>query len=367
MPYIDKYKSVLDKSNVLLRASLNVPLKDGKVLNDFRIRRALPSIKYIAKRVRRLVIIAHIGKDEKSSLYPVYQELKKHIKNLQFIEKDKYFNDLPEEGIFLLENLRSFKEEKEGDLNFAKKLAKHGDIFVQDAFAVMHREHASIVGIPKFLPSYFGLSVKNELKHLKQALNPGRNSAFVLGGAKFATKEPLIKKMLDIYDKVLIAGALANEALAARGFSVGASKIEDGKIDEEVLNHPHLILPEKYTVEYKGGIRKSDGKDIKDNEIIVDAFPPLSFLSGIEFLLWNGPLGWYEKGYTQGTASLINQIEIYRPKTIVGGGDSNALIEELGKEELFEFRSSGGGAMLYYLEKETLPGIEAIEKAQNKA
>ncbi len=360
MRFISKTAKECDNKKVLLRASLNVPIgENGNLSSDFRLKAALESIKAVSKTAKSLFIIAHIGKDEKDSLYPVYLELKKYIKALRFVSKEDFFKD-KKDGIYLFENLRAFKGEKSNDFEFAKGLASMADCFVQDAFAVLHREHASTVSLPKLLPSFAGLLVKKELKALSLALMPQGKSAFVLGGAKFATKEPLVKKMLDVYDKVLLAGALANEALAARGFPVGKSKIEDGYIDPEVLNHPHLFLPEKYTVVSKNRMRKSSGFDIEENEIIYDAFVPNSFLSSVDFLLWNGPLGFYEKGFVQGSASLLSQIEIFKPIAFLGGGDSNAIVEELHKEDLFEFRSTGGGAMLKYLESETLPGLEAL-------
>jgi len=360
MRFISKGAEDWKDKKVLLRASLNVPLDNsGKISSLFRIKRALPTIKTLAKNSKSLIIIAHIGKGEKDSLYPVFLELKKHIKNLQFVTKDGYFKE-KSEGVFLMENLRAFEGETKNDPDFAKRLASLADIFVQDAFAVLHREHASVVGLPKFLPSFAGFSVKRELKALKKALKPKSKSAFVLGGAKLSTKEPLLKKMLGIYDKVLLGGALANEALAARGFEVGLSKIEDGQIDPEVLNHPHLFLPEKYTVVSDSSMRKSDGTDIRKDEKILDAFAPMGFLHGVDFLLWNGPLGYYEAGFVQGSASLISQIEIFKPEAYLGGGDSNAIVEELHKEDIFAFRSSGGGSTLYFLENETLPGLEAI-------
>ncbi len=362
MRYLSKHLEDIKDKKVLLRASLNVPIdKEGKVLDDFRIKKALPSIRKIKKYARALYIVAHIGKDATQSLESVYLELKKHIKDLQFVRKEDYFKKRLD-GVFLFENLRAFKEEKNADMGFARSLASMADVFVQDAFAVLHREHASVVLLPRLLPSLAGLLVEKELRALNRALHPKGFAAFVLGGDKFSTKEPLVKKMLERYQKVLLAGALANDALLARGYSVGDSKVEDGYIDPEVLNHPHLFLPEKYTVLMKNSTRKSDGFDIKEGEIIVDAFPPLDFLYGVDFLLWNGPLGWYERGFSQGSAALINQIEIFKPKTYVGGGDSNAIIDELQKGDLFSFRSSGGGAMLKYLESETLPGLEALSR-----
>ncbi len=361
MRFISKNDEYFTGKKILLRASLNLPFgKDGKISSLFRLKKSLPTIKLLAEKAETLIIIAHIGKDGSGSLHPVFLELRKYIKNLQFVGKDDFFKEKGR-GVFLMENLRVFNGEKKNDLEFAKKLASMADVFVQDAFAVLHRKHASVLSLPKFLPSYAGFLVKREINALKKALKPKGHSAFVLGGAKLSTKEPLLKKMLGIYDKVLLGGALANEALAARGFEVGLSKIEDGQVDPEVLNHPHLFLPEKYTVVSSNKTRKSDGTDIKSDEKIYDAFAPMGFLHGVNFLLWNGPMGYYEAGFLQGSASLLNQIEIFKPQAFLGGGDSNAIVEELHKEDVFAFRSTGGGATLYFLENESLPGLDVLD------
>ena len=359
MKYLSEHLKELDGKDVILRASLNEPLSsNGKLLSDFRLESALPTILALSKRVNSLHIIAHAG-DSSQSLKPMYKWLKKRIWKLQFVEPQDYFKE-KSSGIYLYENLRFFEGEKACDPEFAAKLAKGKDAFVQDAFAVLHREHASVVLLPKILPSFAGFLVEDEIKHLQAALSPQKPSCFVLGGAKISSKEPLLHKMLNIYDKVFIAGALANEALFAKGFSVGQSKIDDGKVSEEILEHPNLILPNRYTMLENGKLRKSDGTDIKANEVIVDAFPSLSLLQGVSFLLWNGPLGWYERGFEQGSAALLGQMEIFAPRAYLGGGDTNAIVESLHKEELFAFRSTGGGAMLKFLESESLPGVEVL-------
>ena len=360
--WADAHLDELSGKTVILRVSLNLPLSDdGRVLDEFRLQKALPGIRQLSKIAKSLFIIAHIGKSGSVSLEPVSKLLKKEIKGLKFVKKDDYFTP-KKPGIYLFENLRAFEGEVLNDVTFAKSLAGMADAFVQDAFSVMHRAHASVVLLPKFLPSFGGRLLKEELLHMNEALAPQKPSAFVLGGAKFATKEPLIAKMLERYDRVLLTGALANEALAAKGVNVGKSKIEDARMPDGILKNPKLFLPSKYTVSGRRGLRKSNGLDIRDDELIVDAFSPLTFLQGMNFLLWNGPFGWYEEGYEQGTASFINQIDIFRPRTIAGGGDSNALIDKMDADELFAFRSTGGGAMLSYLVNETLPGLEALKR-----
>ena len=354
---LDKVKG----KKVLLRASLNVPLKNGVPLSRFRIDAALKSIKLLRELSSTIYIIAHIGRDKKETLYPVYKELKKDIPELKFVSKEEFWSNKGE-GIYLFENLRSFDEEKENDEHFAKHLAEFADFFVQDAFAVLHREHASVVSLPKFLPSFLGLQVEKEIKALSYALSKGNKSAFVLGGSKFASKEKLIKKFLKKYDKVLLVGALANEALAAKGFNVGSSKIEDGQIDKEVLLSPKLFLPEQF-VAYdleSGKKRISDGTDVKKTEALYDAFAPEGFLENIDFALWNGPFGFYERGFVEGSKDFAKNLYLNNIETIAGGGDTVAVIQLLKASSAISFMSTGGGAMLEFLEKGTLPGIDAL-------
>jgi len=258
-----------------------------------------------------------------------------------------------------MENIRNFNEEMINDQSFAKKLSTMADIFVQDAFAVLHRKHASVVSLPEFLPSYAGYIVERELKYLKLAQNPPKNSAFVLGGAKFETKLKLISSMLKKYDCLFITGALANDFLRAKGYSTGKSKISNEIVQEDLLNNSKIILPNAYIVfNIKENIsRLSDGTDIEDNEKIVDAFMPLDSCANKEFILWNGPFGWYERNYIQGSCRFISSI---KGKAVAGGGDTISVINKCNGIDKFEYISTAGGAMLIYLLHETLIGLEAL-------
>ncbi len=357
LSFIENHLKEIENKKVLLRASLNAPQQNDKITNSFRTDRFLKTIKIISRRAKSVFIIAHTK--ENLSLLPVYKYLKNKIPELQFVDTDNYFS-LKKDGIYLFENLRHFKEEKENNKKFAKKLAQLADIFVQDAFAVLHREHASVISIPKFIKSFAGPNIKYELKHAYKLLDPPENSAFVLGGSKLSSKEKLLKKFIKKYSKILLVGALANEALASKGLNIGQSFVDDSAMDNKILENPKLVLPHKYTLQSEKYIRKSDGIDIKDDEKIVDAFAPDDFLKDVDFLLWNGPFGIYEQGFIQGSASFAEQIKKYKPKAYLGGGDSSAVVDLLGISDLFEFRSTGGGALLSFLANESLPGLDAI-------
>jgi phosphoglycerate kinase len=269
--------------------------------------------------------------------------------------------------VVLLENLRIHEEEMENDLNFTNHLAQLGDIYVNDAFSVSHREHSSIVGLPKLLPSYIGLLFEEEIKNLSIVLNPPKPFLFILGGAKFETKMPLIIKYLEKADYVFVGGALANDFFKAKGLNVGKSLVsnEDFGISK-VLDKPNLILPKDLTVRNKDGIFVKEPEKILDDDQILDigveAIAELEkIINKSKFILWNGPIGDYEKGFRDGTLDLARAIIKSSAQSIVGGGDTFAVISKLNLEDKFSFTSSAGGAMLEFIYSGTLPGIEALK------
>lgn len=350
MRYLSKLpEAALADKRVLIRCGLNAPYDEsGNIVNDFRIKAAIPTLRYVAARAQEVTVIAHHGRERTDSLMPVIARLQ--------AELAEYTN------IIYRENLRQDPREVANDEDFAQELVQGHDIFVQDAFSVCHRAHASIVSIPKFLPSYAGLVLEAELKHLSAALKPERPALFVLGGAKFATKEPLIRRFLERYDKIFIGGAIANEFFAARGYEIGYSLKHDGKIPSDLLYHPNIILPEQVLIEVGDGRAvHCHPKEVPSNARIVDVTPPSDLVSNpdMQFVLWNGPLGYYEGGYTTGTLALKTQLEHSRAHVVVGGGDTLASI---GGEPINArtYLSIGGGAMLAFLQEGTLPGITAL-------
>lgn len=377
--YVDELeKEDLKGKRVLLRLDLNVAVNDGQIVDDFDIQRVIPTIDFLREKGSQIIIIAHIenSNGEATTLLPVFDSLKGYFP-IEFCPTyftpesvDKLLK-MDDKSILLFENLRINRGEKENDPEFMKKLSAMGDIFVNDAFGVSHREHASIVGVPRLLPHYGGLLMRQEIEHLSQVLNPKHPFVFVLGGAKFETKLPLIKKYLDKADSVFVGGALANNIFKEKGYEVGKSFLSNGDFNlKKIINNPKLAIPEDVTVEgsdSKVEFKKPD--EVSKNECIVDAGPETmkqlkALLKGAKTIVWNGPLGNYEKGFGDKTESLAEMIAAETSKGstgIIGGGDTLATINLSKLSHKFSFVSTGGGAMLDYLVNETLPGIRALE------
>ena len=379
--YIDELeKKDLKGKRVLLRLDLNVPVADGKITDANRVERVIETIDFLRLSEAQTIIISHIedsaGND--TSLLPVQHYLNGFFP-VDFCEtfftpfaSDKLLN-LKDKGILLFENIRNNPGEKENDKGFAKKLSAMADIFVNDAFSVSHRKHASVVGVPEFLPHYGGLLMRQEIEHLSKIFSPVHPFVFILGGAKFDTKIPIIKKYLEIADKVFVAGALVNNIFKERGFEVGTSLVSSGDFNlKEMLSNPKLITPVDVTVTKKNSevLFKSPDK-IDTDESVVDICPETleqmkELLKDAKTLVWNGPLGNYELGFKDKTESLAQIVAKFTAgnglESVVGGGDTVASINALGLERKFSFLSTGGGAMLDFLVDETLVGIEALKK-----
>jgi phosphoglycerate kinase len=270
----------------------------------------------------------------------------------------------------MLENLRTHSEEQTNDSRFAKALAAYADLYVNESFANSHREHASMVGIPKYLPSFAGLRLREEVEYLKQALHPQHPALFILGGAKFATKQPLAQKFLSFYDSVFIGGALANDFFKAQGYEVGQSLVsENVSSAKKLLSHPQLMLPTDVIVKTERGERViRTPKEVRSAECILDAGPDTvraleARIREARVVLWNGPLGNFEHGFDAGTLGVAKYLADNKEEkfTIVGGGDTIAVLERLRLGEgSYSFISTGGGAMLQFLASETLPALEAL-------
>ncbi|MBX4210589.1 phosphoglycerate kinase [Candidatus Parcubacteria bacterium] len=362
----------LHGKRVFLRIDLNVPIVNGVISDDYRIRRSLPTITLLREAGAKIILASHIESKETNSLKEVSNYLLDLIPHT-FIHdypdetSRAIVNGLEEGGVVLLENLRQYDGEKNNDEQFAKDLASMADIYINEAFPVSHREHASIVGVPKFLPGYCGFVFFDEVRNLSRAFEPKKPFLFILGGAKFETKLPLMIKFYPQADRLFIGGALANDLLRAKGVSVGKSLVSEGNIDfSPFLESDKMLIPSDVIVD--GGEVKSV-EDIGADDVIVDAGPDtvrdLSLLiKEVKFIVWNGPLGNYEKGYSKATEDLALAIAQSGVDSIVGGGDTLAAIKKLGIETDFGFVSTGGGAMLDFLANETLPGIIALENSQ---
>lgn len=374
LPTVKDIKNLKGK-RVVLRLDFNVPIRNGIIVETMRIDRAVPTIEYLRKKKARIVIFSHIGKDASSSLKPVAKYLSKTM-NIGFVpdfrteEARAIADGLPEGGVVLFENLRLDERETKNDSAFAKYLASFGEVYVNDAFAVSHRAHASVVGITKYLPSYAGFLIADEIKNLSLALKPKHPFLFILGGAKFETKMPLMKKFMKIADKIFVGGVLANDFFHDQGVETGKSFVDKYNFKlTPLLKKGKIILPTDVIVKNGDG-RKTNVKKIGDifpEDSIVDVGPETiknlsPILSKAKLIVWNGPLGFYEGGFDKATIALLNAITEVKATSIIGGGDTAVIVEKLGIEKKLSFVSTGGGATLDYLADGKLPGIDAILK-----
>jgi len=378
IPTIKDIKNLKGK-RVVLRLDFNVPIQNGKIIETMRIDRALPTVEYLIKKKARVIILSHIGKDASSSLKPVVQYLSKKM-NVGFVpdfrtkQARMVVDGLPEGGVVVFENLRLDDRETENDPEFAKYLASFGDVYVNDAFAVSHRAHASVVGVTKYLPSYIGLLISDEIKNLSLALDPKHPFLFILGGAKFDTKMPLMKKFMKIADHVFVGGILANDFFHDVGLEVGKSVVDtyDFKLTP-LLKKGKIILPFDVVVKNsdsnKTAIKNID--NVSSSDTIVDVGPETiknlaQILKKTKLVVWNGPLGYYEGGFDKGTISLLNEIVESKATSIIGGGDTAVIVEKLGLSNNLSFVSTGGGATLDYLADGKLVGIDAVIKCKKR-
>lgn len=375
--------SLFQNVPIIVRAALNIPIDNGAVVDDYRLRQAVPTIEFLATRGARVILISHMGEKGTETLAQAAQSLGGLVSNVSFCsqtigaEARAAVRDLLPGHVLVLENLRRDPREVGNDLEFAKELAALGDIFVQDSFDTCHRSHASIVTLPQLLPAYAGLQVEKEVTALSSALTPVHPSLAIIGGAKFSTKEPVLDELLTTYDHVFVGGALANDFLKMAGHPVGKSLVSnaDSARIQELLQNPKIILPIDSLVvpeEALGALdllsrtRIAGLEEVKENELILDHGPRTiaqlsSFIAKAKTVLWNGPLGNYEHGFVQATDAIARAIAASGAHSVVGGGDTVASIENLGLISKFGFVSTGGGAMIELLAHGTLPGIQALE------
>lgn len=373
MKSIKEIKNLTNKK-VFLRADLNVPIKNNEVVDDFRIKKVIPTIEFLQKKGAKIIILSHLGEDGSQSLDVVAKRMKKYIKEVEFFdypilsdETEQKINEMQKGEIIMLRNLRSEEGEMDNAPSFARGLSRSADIYVNDAFSVSHREHASVVGLPKHLPSYAGLRLEVEIKNLSKAFDPSHPFLFILGGAKFDTKIPMVRKFLRKADNIFIGGAIANDFLKEKGYEIGKSL--HGEENSEVksfLKNKNLLLPTDVIVD-----RDNKNINVKIEEILpgdyildigkesIDSLKKLVLES--KFILWNGPLGKYEDGFSGSTEEILKTITKSKAMSIVGGGDTTAIVSKLKIEDKIGFVSTGGGATLDFLAKGTLYGIRALK------
>ncbi|MDD5039714.1 MAG: phosphoglycerate kinase [Patescibacteria group bacterium] len=379
--------NVADK-RVLVRCEFNVPLDDtGSITDDTRIQVCLPTLQYLLQQKAKLVLSAHLGRpkgepgDEKFSLRPVAVRLGELLGKPVMMLSDCVGPDVEKAvmammpgDIIMLENLRFHKEEKKGNPEFAKALATLGELYVNEAFGVCHREDASMLGVTEHLPSYAGLRLEQEVSELSSVLeSPQKPLVALVGGAKISDKIKVIKKFLEIADHVCLGGALANNILKAKGMAIGKSIFEEEMMDvakELALVDTRLHVPVDVVTAKKiaTGVPteiKAAG-NVSDDEYILDIGPDTVRLYSMviakaKVVVWGGPMGYYELNeFARGTKEVATALSTSGARTIIGGGDTLDAVKRAGCLDKVSFASSGGGAMLKLLEGNGLPAINPL-------
>ncbi|WP_031516674.1 phosphoglycerate kinase [Desulfofalx alkaliphila] len=375
---------------VLVRVDFNVPLKEGLITDDTRIRAALPTIKYLIEQKAKVILMSHLGrpkgqvKDE-FRLNPVAVRLsellgKKVIKVDDCIgeQPQKAVSEMQQGDVLLLENLRFYEQETKNDAQFAKDLAQLADVFVSDAFGTAHRAHASTAGVAQHLPAVAGYLMQRELEMLGQALSsPRRPFVAIIGGAKVSDKIGVIENLLGKVNTLIIGGGMANTFLKAKGLKVGKSLLEEDKIElaKELLQKASaskvdLLLPLDVVVapSPESGDRSTlvAVDAVPDDQMILDIGPRSAehfaqVVSEAGTVVWNGPMGVFEQdAFAKGTEAVARVLAKSNAISVVGGGDSAAAIKKTGVAEQISHISTGGGASLEFLEGKELPGVVAL-------
>jgi phosphoglycerate kinase len=384
----------LKGKRVLVRVDFNVPIENGKITDDTRITAALPTLKAILdKRPRAVVLMSHLGRpkdgvpDPKFSLRPVADELSKLLgKPVAFAEDAtseaavQQANSLPDGGVLVLENTRFYPGETKNDPELAKKFARFGEVFVNDAFGSAHRAHSSTEAVAHLMPAVAGLLMEKELDYLATALeNPKRPFVAILGGAKVSDKIKVIESLLAKADKVLIGGGMANTFFRAQGRKTGASLVEETALDTAkgllAKAGGKLVLPIDGVIAdaFKNDASTktiSLSEDVPEGWQILDIGPKTveeyrKILNDAKTVVWNGPMGVFEmENFAKGTNAIAQILADLTSKgviTIIGGGDSAAAVQQAGLADKMTHISTGGGASLELLEGQVLPGVAALK------
>tara|TARA_B100001121_G_scaffold182472_1_gene159176 strand:- start:3155 stop:4333 length:1179 start_codon:yes stop_codon:yes gene_type:complete len=382
----------LNQKKILLRLDLNVPLKNGCITDETRIDKILPIIDFLIKKDTKIIVISHVGRPKGKinsalSLKPICENLEKKLHrdiklindNIFDLKREDLFQNSKDQIIFL-ENIRFYKEEEENDPSFAKHMAGLADLYVNDAFSCSHRSHASVSKITEFLPSFAGLQLETEINALKKVTTHIKKPiTCIIGGSKISTKIKVIKNLIPKFDNIIIVGGMANNIISYKGNQIGKSLKEENceAIIKEIfeisknysctITYPEDVLVGK-NMDDKSQIKEID--NIKNDDLILDIGPKTinkikNIISGSETILWNGPAGYFENlNFANGSYEIAKAI-IKKNKdrsifSVVGGGDTLAVINQIKAIKNFDFVSTAGGAFLEYLEGKELPGIKAL-------
>ena len=380
----------IENKRVILRLDLNVPIKNGKITDSNRIDKVMPTLEFLLKKKAKIIIISHVGRPKgkivkELSLELVSLYIKSKIKKEVSLLKENIFN-LNKEDIFksskneviLLENIRFYPEEEANDDKFSKKLASLGEIYVNDAFSCSHRDHASVSKITRYIPSYSGIQINAEVNALNKITSEIKKPiTCIIGGSKISSKINIIKNLIPKFNSIIIVGAMANNILKYKGLKIGNSLYEKNidYIIEEIFayaekNKCKIYFPKDVKIGKKLNDKsfEKDFKDIEDDDMILDVGSKTlveikRIIDDSSTILWNGPLGYFEnENFSLGSSEIAKYIANRGDKifSVVGGGDTVAVINSLNINNKFDFVSTAGGAFLEFLEGKVLPGIKAL-------
>ena len=384
----------LKGKKVLLRVDFNVPMENGAITETSRIEKIIPTIQLLCEKQAKIIILSHIGRPKgkvvkEMSLKPISEKLsfllkKKVLFNSSSIVGDIKFeiDNISDGSIIMLENIRFNKEEEANDIKFAKKISDLGDIYVNDAFSCSHRSHASIDAITKYIPSYFGLQISQEITALEKITNKiEKPVSLVIGGSKISTKFKIINNLIKKFDNIIIVGGMANTILKHMGKNVGKSICENDSsaLVKDIFENSkkyncEIIIPSDVIVssDLNGIGNEKDVDAVMDDEMILDIGPKTissveKIINKSKTVLWNGPAGYFENpNFQNGTKKILEAISTGTENknifSVAGGGETVAAINKFKKSNSFTFISTAGGAFLEYLEGKTLPGIKALNQ-----
>ena len=380
----------IENKRVILRLDLNVPIKNGKITDTNRIDKVMPTLEFLLKKKAKIIIISHVGRPngkivKELSLAPVSMFIKEKIKKEVYLLKKNIFSlkkkeifESSKDKIIMLENIRFYSEEEANDDKFSQKLASFGEVYVNDAFSCSHRDHASVSKITKYIPSYSGIQISAEVNALNKITSEIKKPVTcIIGGSKISTKINVIKNLIPRFNNIVIVGAMANNIFKYKGLNIGKSIYEKDldNIIREIFSYAKKNNCKIYfPIDIKVGKKlndistEKDFKNVDHDDIILDVGTKTlaeirNIIDNSSTILWNGPLGYFEnQNFAFGSLEVAKYIANKGENifSVVGGGDTIAVINSLNIKAKFNFVSTAGGAFLEYLEGKVLPGIKAL-------